>query len=246
MVIEQFDAQRDAGQLLFALQEFRTESTKQPSAERRTILEAGRPIAARAAEAADNEALVGDVAGLMVESGLYLLECARPTVAEADVPRHMLPADMQDPNARMGPSMFAEELSEGLMLMTRGYAHARENDPNNAQLDSLRDYIIDSAKGLLVGKGEIESDRDRLVLLCTITRALGDVRLFTQAMVELSALLRKAQQPAAAEAVLREGLDWQLLGQEQRNSLLGELASALSEQSRFPEAEAIQREILGE
>ena len=146
----------------------------------------------------------------------------------------------------MGPSMFAEEYSKGLMLMTRGYAHARANNPKHPQLDSLRDHIIDLAKALTVGKGEIESDRDRLVLLCTIARSLGDDLLFTHAMTQLSAMLRNAQHPSGAEAVLREGLNRQLLDQEQRNSLLGELASALSEQGRFPEAEAIQREILGE
>lgn len=244
--IEQFDTQSDARPLLSALQRFRMESTQKPSAQRRSILDAGRPMAARAAEAVDNVEIAGDVAGLMVESGLYLLECARPTVAETNVPRQILPDHMQDPNARLGPSMFTREVSDGLMLMTRGYAHAHRSNPNNPQLDALRDYIIDSAKGLLVGKGEIETDRDRLVLLCTITRSLGDDLLFTQAMCKLSALMRDAQQPAAAEAVLRQGLDWELLQPAPRNTLLRELAAALSEQGKFADAEAIQREILGD
>lgn len=240
--LAQFDHQLQAGPLLYTLQQFRTESTKEPTNRRREILNAGRPLAARASEALKETQVAGDTVGLMVEAGLYLLECARPTIEEYGAPPEMTSG--RQPNDRLGPNLVSEDFTQGISLMTQGFARGMATGGNMGQLNALRDYIIDTAKGLVMITGEFEKDSQRLGLLCWITQELEDNRLFTVATTELSGLLRNAQQPEGAEAVVRKALKWPLLEQEQLNALKVELASALSEQGKYAEAEAIQRELL--
>lgn len=232
--------------LLAALQQFRMESTRHASAERRRILDAGRIIADRAAELLQQEPATGDTVGLLVETGLYLIECARPTVSESGYPAEALGEAGGDPDRRLGPALFAEDYLRGLQLVTRGFARGMARGGDVQQLHALRRHIVDTAAGLLVPSGRFQQDAQRLALLCGIAQQLEDDLLFTQAVTTLSSLFRDARQPEAAEQALNKALQWPLLGRPQRDAIKGELASALSEQHKFADAEAIQRELLGD
>lgn len=244
--IEHFEKKKDVARLFAALQGFRVESTRQSSRRRRATLNAGRTIAARAIRAIESEMIEGDVTGLMIESGLFLLECARPTVKEFGAPPKMLDENANAPDDRLGPNVFADDTIDGLTWMARGYGRARRDTPNHPMLAGLRDYIINVARTLLIDKGDIEDDMRRLSHLMGIAQVLEDDIFFATVALRLSGILRSGKRPDVAETLMKKALQWPRVTGAHREALLGELASALSEQEKFAEAEKVQNEILGD
>jgi hypothetical protein len=242
--LARFDVERDAAQLRAALQDFRLASTRERSAERRRMLAAGRRLAERAKAAVDSGETQGDLAALTIEAGLFLLEVSRRTVAESGAPTEMLPDWAKGPDDRLGPSIADADAVEGLMLMTQGFARARRETPDHPSLEALRRFILDNARPLVLDIGEIRADTERLSRLVGIFQVLGDVPEFTFAITRLSTILREAKRPDVAETVLRKALEWGRLGEAHRAEIEVELASSLSEQKRFAEAEEIQRRLL--
>lgn len=244
--IAQFDAEGNAEILRNTLMKLRMASTQESTETRRQTLEQGRAVADRAVQAIENERPSGDIASLMIETGLYLLECARRTVAEFGAPPEMLPDWAQKPDDRLGPAMGSKDTLAGLLMTTRGYAQARRANLDHPQLEALRTFILDTSQQLIVGLGDFKSDAEQFAGLLGIAQVLDDANLFSLAAVTLSKLLRSAKKPDAAETILRKALEWDKMTKEQRDALKGELASALSEQGKFPEAEVIQAELLGD
>ena len=242
--LAQFDQQPNITQLLYTIQDFRQASFDKPTAERREILNAGRPLVSRAEEVIKQNQGMGDMAGLLVETGIYLIECARKTVEESGVPPEMVDY-YQGPYTRLGPKLASEDFIQGITIVTKGYIKGDEQGHDINQMNALRDFIIDQAKSLIIPIGDFDGQAKRLSLLCWITQSLGDDILFTQTISTLSALMRNAKQPQAAEGVVRKALEWSILDQSERKKLKTELASSLSEQGKFPEAEAILRELIG-
>ena len=222
-----------------------------PTESRREALNVGLKYIRQGIRMLDEPFVTGrkeDAMKMHVEFGQFLLNHARRTVAEVEIPLEMVEVEDGSPPTKdtvISPDLDAPEYRDGLKLLSRGVEiGARAGFPSN-ELDRLRGFVSDCLVGLVgMPASDAAQAQSRLVDTLEVTRRTGDYKLFSTAALQLSTLFRRAKRPEVAENVLKKALSWAALQKEQQRDLNAELASTLSEQEKFGESEAIQRQLL--
>jgi len=189
-----------------------------------------------------------DAMKLHVEFGQFLLTYATRTTAELGVPLEALGRPDATEDTPISPDIDSPEFQESMRLLARGLWLGERSEYPAGELHRLRTFISERlSTGIAMPHRDSSVRQRRLFNTVQVTQTTRDHVLLTLAALELSTLHRQTKRADLAQGVLEFALfevNRIAPHTEQWRSLMGELASVLSEQGQFEAAEMIQRRLL--